>query len=130
MLIRARLAGPCPLYRELTGPAAQENLEALSHELTGSLRALDLTVHAGDVVRPLSVEAWRDQPHMLSEMLAMADEALDDDAVLYALLAELPPDVGLYGGQGRTAAELREYVRTLLPELPARVCDQMVKEDE
>jgi hypothetical protein len=46
------LTGPCPLYRELTGPAARENLESLAQELAGRLKAMDVTVTAR-VVRPV-----------------------------------------------------------------------------
>lgn len=129
MMARVRLAGPCPLYRELTGPAARENLESLAQELAGRLKAMDVTVTAR-VVRPAQTGQWRGKPHMLSEMLDMIDEASADDEVMDAILREIPADVGLYGAQGRTAAEIRDYARRLLPELASRVCDQMVKEDE
>ncbi|NLG36694.1 MAG: DNA repair exonuclease [Clostridiales bacterium] len=130
LMVRVQISGPCGLYRRLTDASAQENLDGLAQDLCDRLGALDVTAVARGVTRPIDVREWRGQPHMLSQMLDMLEEAARDDAALDAALSEIPPDVGLYGAHGKTESEKRAYARQLLNDLPQRLCEKMIKEDE
>jgi len=130
---RVQFAGEWGCAAEMTGPAGQENLNLMAQTLTRALQACLVEVTA-QVRTPVRVEDYEDQPHVLGAMLAMADRLMEDDALadqLYALLRTEKIELAQLTGYTRSgqAAAARNYIRTLLPGLKERLCQDMTKEE-
>lgn len=114
-LLRVVLAGPCPLVGELEDADQRTDLE---ETLARTLDAVDVEVRTEGVTRPVDVHAYRDQPHVLGEVLALLDELKDDTD----RLADLAPEALAVEADDRSA-----YLATLLQDLDREAVIRLLK---
>jgi len=132
---RVLFTGQWGCAEELSGPSGEASLSAMGISLTRKLDAL-LIECAASVRKPVSVEEFEGQPHLLGEMLDLTRKLEDDDALADAILERLNDDkISLAGLAGVTRSALPEasrgYIRSLLPGLRELLCRDMTqKEDE
>jgi DNA repair exonuclease SbcCD nuclease subunit len=108
MMIRAVLQGPCPLARLLSD---SEEVAELEQVLRGAADVLDIEVLADRVSHVIDLDEYRDQPHLLSEVLSVIDEVRADPTQLEDLL---PPE---RAGTWNTESEKQAYYEDLLADL-------------
>ncbi len=130
---RVRLTGVWGCAEECLGPQGHENLQALSKSLERTLHALSIEVTA-EVSPYVPVESFRNQPHILSQMLDMVDQLETDDELadrIYELLKKEKIDIAALTGYSKTAqaGKAREYLRSLIPGLREKMVHDMTKED-
>jgi len=122
LLLRVTLEGPCPLYRELQD---EENLATLADGLQTDLRLEYLELAADAVVRPIDPDSYRNEPHVLSTVLALIDALKTNDE----LLLELAPRQLAGCARGRDSGETLSYLRTLLPNLEYEAASRLLGVD-
>ncbi|MDD2211671.1 MAG: DNA repair exonuclease [Clostridia bacterium] len=123
MMLRLKLAGPCPLYREL---AAAENLAILEENLANLLSLEYLELNQEGLLPPLHLERYKQGPHVLSELLALLASLESDETTLLQLAPEQ------LAGCHRNAEpkEKIEYLRTLLQGLDDEAVARLVEVEE
>lgn len=116
--VRFELKGPCPLYTILKNP---EELEALNELLQSSLRVLYVEARTHALSRPVRVDDYRNETHIVAEVLRVLSEAEADDDVLVAVE---PADLAkqLDGPEAR-----RDYLRDLLEGLDNEAVSRFLK---
>ena len=120
-LLRVTLRGPCPMADTLSTPDQVEELEAvMARRLSGDVR--DVEVRAQRVVPPVDPDQYRDDTHLLGEVLDLLDRARTDDDVLDAVA----PDV--VAGAPDDPEARRDYLRTLLDGLDREAVSRLVDE--
>jgi DNA repair exonuclease SbcCD nuclease subunit len=120
-VLRLRLAGRSPLYAELRGAEAADDL-ALT--LRDRLRILDVEIRDAGVLPPVEPAEHAGQPHVLGVALDLIAAAERDEA----LLAELVP--ARLAGAPDDPAERRAYVRSLLAGLDLEVAAALYEDDK
>ncbi|HHY05651.1 MAG TPA: DNA repair exonuclease [Clostridia bacterium] len=123
ILLRLKLIGPCPLYREL---AVAENLAALTENLTPLLSLEYLELNAEGVFPPLYLGRYRDEPHILSELLNLISALTGDEAKLL----ELAPERLAGCPQNIESKEKINYLYTLLQGLDYEAVARLVEVEE
>ena len=115
-MVRIVLSGATPLASDLVRDEYLADLEA---ELRVRLGVLDLSVQCRGIMPPVDLEQYRDQQHVLGEVLQLIDALADDDK----LLRELAPDpiAGTEFAGEDTGLYLRELAANLAPEAAARL---------
>lgn len=121
-ILRVDLRGACPLASLLAD--ADERTE-LARQLREDLGVLDVEVRDRGLHRPVDIESHRDQPHLLSQTLALLARAESDDRLLDAIT---PSD--LAGTAGGDADARRTYLRELLQDLDAEAAVRLLRESE
>lgn len=115
-MIRVRLGGATPLWREL---AEEEERRVVGEELAARLGALDVVVEAHGTHPVVPVGEHRARQDVLGEALRLLDEVREGGS--------LPVDPGeLAGFEGRDDAELEAYVRSLLKEAEGEVLARLL----
>ncbi len=127
-MLRIELSGRFGAYRELTDRRGQDNLNALAAKLTGLLGVTDVTVEIRDMFPPVRPEEHEGENSLLGKAMELAKEAAFDDATADALLAELS-ELRFVEDRFLSDEERREYLRSLLPGMDARLCTELVKEE-
>jgi len=117
-LLRVVLAGPCLLASELEDTDQRADLE---ETLARTLDAVDVEVRTEGVTRPVDVHAYRDQPHLLGEVLALLDELRDNPE----RLADLAPEALAAEADDRSA-----YLAALLQGLDRETAIRLLKEKD
>ena len=121
-MVRVRLEGPCPLWRELR---REEDRAVLARELTGDLDALEVTVVTDRVHPVVQVEEHRERVDVLGASLRALEAVRRGEATLSSLdpaeLAGLPdPDPEAVG----------RYVRRLLEGMEGELAARFLGADE
>ena len=116
-MVRVRLAGPCPLWKELQD---DENREVLARELAEVLGALDVVVMVDRVHPVIATHEYRIRTDVLGEALRLSEAIRRGEERLTTL------DPGaLAGATSEDVAVVDAYVRDLLQdadgELAARL---------
>lgn len=119
-MLRVRPTGGCPLAGACRD---DEDRAELQDALARALGVLGLELDAERLHAPLDLDAYRDQPHVLSIALQIVDEARADPAAL----DELAPDV-LAGAPGDDAAARAAHLRALLDGLEHEVAGVLLRE--
>ena len=119
-LLRIRLQGPCPLAGELAG---KEQLDDLEETLADELNVLDAEVRTGQLTRPIDVSSYREEVHLIGEMLDIIEQAAREDK----LLDELAP--ALLAAGPEEADQRRAYLRSLLEELDREAVARLLEEE-
>ena len=130
---RVSLTGVWGCAEECWGPQGEENLQALARNLEQSLRALSVEITA-EVSPCVPVEAFRNQPHILSRMLDLVDQLETDDELadrIFDLLRREKIEIAALAGYTKAAqsGRSREYIRSLIPGLREKMVHDMTKED-
>lgn len=112
-IVRIVLSGPTPLAADLV---REEYVADLAAELRVQLGVLDLTVVCRGIMPPVDIEQYRNQQHVLGEVLQLIDEISMNDA----LLEEMAP-APLAAAEVGTVAYLKGLVTNLAPEAAARL---------
>lgn len=121
-ILRVELSGPCPLAALLR---QDEECDGLAEYLCESLGALDVEVRDAGLHRPISIDEYRGQPHVLGEALNLILNARADDAALARLV---PRELALADKFPEGAKRL-EYLRELLSGLDATAAERLLRED-
>ena len=121
-ILRVELSGPCPLAALLR---QDEERDGLAEYLCESLGALDVEVRDAGLHRPMSIEEYRGQPHVLGEALNLILHALTDDAEL----ARLAPRELALADKFPEGTKRLEYLRELLSGLDAAAAERLLRED-
>jgi len=115
-MVRVVLSGATPMASELI---REEYVSDLAADLRVRLGVLDLSVVCRDIMPPVNLDQYRNQQHVLGEVLQLIDELAEDDELLrelapvpIAAAEATPSDTDLY---------LRELVTHLAPEAAARL---------
>ncbi|MGI6587385.1 MAG: metallophosphoesterase family protein [Peptococcia bacterium] len=123
ILLRLKLAGPCPLYRELT---VAENLAVLTENLTFLLSLEYLELNEEGLFPPLHLERYGNEPHVLSELLNLISSLTSDETKLLEIapveLAGCPKNV--------EPREKIKYLYTLLQGLDYEAVARLVEVEE
>lgn len=115
-MVRIVLSGPTPLAADLL---REEYLADLEGELRARLGVLDLSVVCRDVMPPLDLKNYRNQQHVLSEVLELIDELSTNDELLVELA---PAPIAAAEATPRdTATYLKQLVANIAPEAAARL---------
>jgi DNA repair protein SbcD/Mre11 len=112
--IRVNLGGPCPQVHRLTDESERESWEQALRDVTG---ATWVQLRTRRLVAPIDVDAYRDQPHVLSTALSLLDSVR---------LAEEPPISLLQTWANDPDSE---YVRSLLEGAEALIAERFVTSD-
>lgn len=118
-MVRVRLEGPSPLWREL---AQEEDRDHLARELEGALGALEVQIRAGRVHAPVRVEEHLEREDVLGMALRLVREVRAGRNSLPGLEEEL---AGAPGGDG-----LQAYVAELLEDSEGELVSRLRKEEE
>ena len=121
-ILRVELSGPCPLAAVLR---QDEEREDLAEYLCESLGALDVEVRDAGLHRPISIEEYRGQPHVLGEALNLILHARTDDVALTRLA---PRELALADKFPEGTKRL-EYLRELLSGLDAAAAERLIREE-
>lgn len=121
-ILRVELSGPCPLAALLR---QDEERDGLAEYLCESLGALDVEVRDAGLHRPISIDEFRGQPHVLGEALNLILNARTDDAAL----ARLAPRELALADKFPEGAKRLEYLRELLSGLDATAAERLLRED-
>ena len=121
-ILRVELSGPCSLAALLR---QDEERDGLAEYLCESFGALDIEVRDAGLHRPISVEAYRGQPHVLGEALNLILHARTDDAAL----ARLAPRELALADKFPEGTKRLEYLRELLSGLDAAAAERLLRED-
>lgn len=118
-LLRLVLKGASPLYARLRD---KEDVADLEKVLQDELGFLDVEVRPQGLSRPLDLDVYRDQPHVLAEVLALLEEMKRDDEVAEALVPE-----PLAADPGTNPPDRLAYVRSLLDGLDREAASRLIK---
>ena len=121
-ILRVELAGPCPLVALLR---QDEERDDLAEYLCESLGVLDVEVRDAGLHRPISIEEYRGQPHVLGEALNLILRARTDDAEL----ARLAPKELALAEKFPEGTKRLGYLRELLSGLDAAAAERLLRED-
>ena len=116
-IVRIRLSGATPLWRELS---REEDLEHLREELMHRLGLLDVTLHIGGVHPEIQVGEHAAREDVLGQALRLVASVRSGETAL----ADLPTDL-LIGLGEKDAVD--EYVTTLLHGAEEEVLSRMLK---
>lgn len=114
---RFTFVGGCPLAPALHDPATREQLETALTEHLGLEAAF---VRQRHLTLPAEPDRHRDEPHVLSEALALIDRAADDPT----LLQELAPDVL---AAPSNSSDPEAYLRALTEALDREACTHLLR---
>ena len=121
-LLRVTLRGPCPMADTLSSADQVEELEdVMARRLSGAVR--DVEVRTRRLVPPVDPDAYRDDTHLLGEVLDLLDRARTDDDALDAVA----PDV--VAGAPDDPEARRQYLRSLLDGLDREAVARLVDDD-
>ncbi len=124
-MLRVELSGACPLAAELR--REDELAERLASELSRH-GVLDVELRDVGVTVPVDLDVHRHQPHLLGEVLALCEAALEDDALLERLAPEHLAHSDLPGGTSDDAlAAKRDYLRSLLEGLDLSAAELLLR---
>ena len=121
-ILRVDLHGACPLAPLLANGDERTELAA---QLREDLDVLDVEVRDRGLHRPLDLESYREQPHLLGQTLELLARAATDDAALDSI-----SPAQLAGGDGGDATERRKYLRELLQDLDAAAGERLLLDSE
>ncbi len=116
-MIRVRLVGGSPLWRQLRSVAERETLEA---ELTGELGAVDVVVQVDALHPPFDPRTHRDRDDALGWGLRALEALLNGDGSLEGL------ETGLQGWDPRQE-DLQTYLRRTLEGADADLASRMLR---
>lgn len=117
-LLRVTLRGPCPMADRL-GTAAQR--DELADVLADRLHVLDVEVRTRHLVPPVDPDAYRDETHLVGEVLATFDEVSANDEVLERIAPEE------LAGLSDDEPEARQgYLRSLLKGLDREAVARLI----
>jgi DNA repair exonuclease SbcCD nuclease subunit len=120
-LLRVTLRGPCPMADTLSSADQVAELEdVMARRLSGAVR--DVEVRTRRLVPPVDPDAYRDDTHLLGEVLDLLDRAWTDDDALDAVA----PDV--VAGAPDDPEARRQYLRSLLEGLDREAVARLVDE--
>lgn len=120
-LLRVDLSGPCPLADRLSTSDQVDELEQVTAE---RLDVRDVEIRTQQLTPPVDVEAFRDDTHLVSELLDLLDAAYTQDEVLDTVA----PDA-LAGLADETPKARRTYLRSLLKGLDREAVARLVEEE-
>lgn len=120
-LLRVELSGPCPLADELSSRDQVEELEQVTAE---RLDVRDVDVRTRHLTPPVEVESFRNDTHLIAELLDLLDAARTDDEVL----EKVAPDV-LAGHADDDPESRRAYLRSLLEGLDREAVARFIEEE-
>ncbi|RMH23199.1 MAG: DNA repair exonuclease [Gemmatimonadetes bacterium] len=115
-IVRVRLQGATPLWRDL---AEEESVEALTDELHARLGVLDVTVEADRVGRPVDVETHRSREDLLGELLRYVAAAREGRAPLPS-----------FAGDDFVAARDEADLRAMLVDAERELAARLLQRDE
>jgi DNA repair exonuclease SbcCD nuclease subunit len=115
-IVRIVLSGATPLAAELV---REEYVADLAGELKIRLGVLDLSVVCRDIMPPVDLEQYRNQQHVLGEVLQLIDEIAEDGALLEELAPV--PIAAAEASSNDTEGYLQQLVAHLAPEAAARL---------
>ena len=107
-LVRIRVSGMCPIADELL---ADSKRSAIEEQLAQHLNVDDVELSVAHLTPPVDVDAYRDDSHLLSEVLAVIDELSEDPDLLDELA---PKHLAL---QLPTSEDRQAYLSSLLNAL-------------
>jgi DNA repair exonuclease SbcCD nuclease subunit len=118
-LLRVTLRGPCPMADTLSSADQVAELEdVMARRLSGAVR--DVEVRTRRLVPPVDPDAYRDDTHLLGEVLDLLDRVRTDlDAVAPDVVAGAPDD----------PEARRAYLRRLLEGLDREAVARLVDDD-
>jgi exonuclease SbcD len=116
-LLDLELSGPCPLYRELLQP---ENQLALADNLKTELAVHHLEIFVEKILPPLSVDEYRDEIHVLGEILNLIAELAVNPEKLLALAPTAVAGLPRQASQQEKIAYLKSLLVNLDYEVVAR----------
>jgi len=123
LFLRLKLEGICPMYRELMVP---ENLLALEESLRDFLSVEYLELEQEGLTPSFCPEQYKQETHVLSEVLTLLEKAKKDENILLQLAPE-----DLAGLPGNTELKAKvEYLRSLLQGLDYEAVARLVEVDE
>ena len=115
-MVRIVLSGPTPLAADLV---REEYIADLAGELRVRLGVMDLSVVCRDIMPPVDIDQYRNQQHVLGEVLQLIDELAVNDELLQELA---PVPIAAAEATSRdTAVYLKQLVAHLAPEAAARL---------
>lgn len=117
---RVSLKGPCPIYCELS----DDNIREITESIMSGLNLNFLEINADEFTRPIEIERYKGQPHMLSSALSIIDRLKEDDELLLKLSQGALAGVRMGSGQ----KEKIEYLRSLLDGLDYEAASRLLKE--
>jgi DNA repair exonuclease SbcCD nuclease subunit len=118
-MLRLVMRGPCKAADVVRSP---DERAALARVLAKPSDVLSVDVVAEGVTRPVDLDEYRDQPHVLSLALEVVEEALSDDALIDRLAPEL-----LAGCPDDDPQTRRSYIRDLLTDLDREAAQVLLK---
>jgi DNA repair exonuclease SbcCD nuclease subunit len=107
-LLRIHLSGMCPMADELQ---IESRRLAIEEQLAQHLNVDDVELRVGYVTRPVDVDAYRDEAHLLSEVLKVIETLSENPE----LLDDLVPEP--LAAQPKSAEERKAYLSSLLGAL-------------
>jgi len=115
-IVRIILTGPTPLAGDLV---REEYVADLAGELRVRLGVLDLAVECRRVMPPVDIEQYRNQQHVLGEVLQLIDDLTSDDDLLLELAPS--PIAAAEANPHDTLDYLKQMAGHLAPEAAARL---------
>ena len=122
-LLRVELAGPCPLYQELT---SEEERLSLEEELEHATGALGVEVRTRDLLPLARVEDFRQGPHILATALEVLEEIRRDGSFPGLLDKPLAGESQYLAGPGGDEAR-KAYLLRILSGAEEEMVFRMVK---
>ncbi len=119
-ILRVDLRGACELAPLL---ASVDERTELAAQLREDLGVLDVEVRDRGLHRPLDLESYRHQPHLLGQTLALLERAATDDTELDRIT---PSEFAV--GDGGDTADRRKYLRELLQDLHAEAAERLLRD--
>ena len=124
--LRIHLRGPCPMAEDLASPDQVEELEQvmterLDPESSSGQAVRDVEVRTTSLVPAVDPEEYRDETHLVAELLDLLERSREDEEVMEAVA----PDV-LAGAPDDDPEARRVYLQSLLEGLDREAVARLI----